>query len=96
MDDFLSGEASDKDKKKVGDCMKKTGICPKCGGDSIGFIPVGKGTTSLSHGRYITINSLMLVKRFEIERYFCADCGFTEEYIADKDLKKLSNAAEER
>lgn len=76
--------------------MKKTGICPKCGGNSIGFIPGGKGTTSLSHGRYITINSLMLVKRFEIERYFCADCGFTEEYISDKHLDKLSSMVEKR
>lgn len=39
---------------------------------------------------------MMTMKHIELERYFCADCGFTEEYISDKHLDKLSSMVEKR
>ena len=74
--------------------MKKTKTCPKCGGHSIYSIPIAKGTQSLLHGRLISIRGLMLVKHVELERYVCAACGFSEEYVSPDGLETLSDLAE--
>ena len=36
----------------------------------------------------------MLVKHVELERYVCAACGFSEEYVSPDGLETLSDLAE--
>ena len=58
--------------------MKKTGVCPKCGGRNIlkvepmrcNAFPIGFTTLA------------------KLERWFCGSCGFTEEWIQEADLEK--------
>ncbi len=66
--------------------MKNTNTCPKCRGRNILVVPgnVGAGTDCGS-------NSIMtgLFKAVLVDRYVCADCGFTEEWINKEDMPRL-------
>lgn len=62
--------------------MKATGICPKCGSKDIisdeGMMKRGERTiVPISSSRSMYISA-----------YFCLQCGYMEEYIAESELKK--------
>ena len=59
--------------------MKNSNKCPKCGGEKIRYQPGGKlqGQDNMIAG--------FLGPVIRIGRYFCLDCGFTEEWIDDLD-----------
>lgn len=66
--------------------MKSSGICPKCNGSQIIFIP-GKA------GAYGSGNNIEYGFTFfsyiPVERYLCCDCGYSEEYVDRDDIDKL-------
>lgn len=69
--------------------MKNTGKCPKCGGNDLIFAP---GTC----GAYGAGNNIMTgLTRFSavlVNRYVCATCGYTEEWVDLEDVPKLKKA----
>lgn len=66
--------------------MKNTGKCPKCGGTDLILVPGTKGAYGAGNNIQLgmTIWSAVLVNR-----YVCANCGYSEEWIDQKDLEKL-------
>ncbi|WP_132249065.1 hypothetical protein [Natranaerovirga pectinivora] len=67
--------------------MKNLKVCPKCNGIDIIRIP-GKA------GAYGTGNNIMtgstIFSAVKVTRYLCCDCGYTEEWIDNKeDINKL-------
>lgn len=58
--------------------MKKTGVCPKCGGQNLLTVEPMQ-CNSFPVGFFGTA---------KIERWFCGDCGFTEEYVCEADMEK--------
>ena len=69
--------------------MKHTNECPKCHSKSILRIPgkhVGNGGGNII---FIGLTALSAVK---VTRYMCEKCGFSEEWIDDKqDIEKLKH-----
>jgi hypothetical protein len=61
--------------------VKNSGQCPKCGGQRIGYQPGGllQGQNSMILG------GGLFPSRARIGRFFCLDCGFSEEWIDDMD-----------
>mgnify|MGYP000140308704 FL=1 len=66
----------------------KNGKCPKCGsdavycGDEIPLIAGPFGSTSIP---------VSLVSIASLDNYVCADCGYLERYLAEKDkLEEIS------
>ncbi len=66
--------------------MKNTGKCPKCGGTDLVFVPGTKGAYGAGNNIQMgmTIFSAVLVNR-----YVCCSCGYSEEWIDQKDLQTL-------
>jgi len=66
--------------------MKKTKICPKCGGTDILRV---EGLV----GRHGAGNNLLLGKTIfsaiALPRYVCTDCGYAEEWVDSRDLYQL-------
>lgn len=60
--------------------MMKTGKCPKCESTNI----YTDGNPKRGDRSSIQVTSW---KKFFIDIYICFDCGFTEEYITQEDLK---------
>jgi predicted nucleic-acid-binding Zn-ribbon protein len=61
--------------------MKNTGKCPKCGSEEILVPPKMNESSYLQYG---------LMSSVAITRLVCAQCGFVEHWIDDKeDLEKL-------
>ena len=60
--------------------MKNSNQCPKCGGQRLGYQPGGKmqGQDNMAVGA-------IFPSLIRIGRYFCKDCGFTEEWVDDMD-----------
>lgn len=63
--------------------MKNTKKCPKCNGNDILAIrgdmgPLGTGNT-IPAGWFGVL----------VHRYVCCNCGYTEEWVDRKDIKKL-------
>ncbi len=69
--------------------MKKTGICPKCGGNDVVRIDGYAGP-------YGTGNNVMTGKSIfsavNVNRYICLSCGFSEEWIDEGDLAQVANS----
>ena len=67
--------------------MKKTNVCPKCGGTDIVKVP---GTASGS-GRYcyneVPLGLFMVAA--PVDRFVCCTCGYSEEWLRESDLKKV-------
>lgn len=57
--------------------MKRTGVCPKCGGSQL---------FTVEPALYNSFPAGFTNAR--IERWFCGGCGFTEEWVRDTDLEK--------
>lgn len=59
--------------------MRNTNTCPKCSSTEI-FI--SKGKKHDQHGNKIRISGF---KRIPLDHYTCINCGYTEEWVTDKD-----------
>jgi hypothetical protein len=68
--------------------MKNTKLCPKCNGSDILKIPGKSGPYGSGNNIQTgwTIFSAILV-----HRYLCCSCGFSEEWIDQKDIQKLKD-----
>ena len=68
----------------------KNGTCPKCGSDSVfcgDKVPLKSGPFA-SNSIPISLISIA-----SLDNYVCADCGFIESYIAEKDkIKEVANS----
>lgn len=68
--------------------MKHSQMCPKCNGRDIIFVP---GSI-----RWYGAGNNIVVGGFQrpaiVDRFVCRNCGYSEEWIADKDLEKLANS----
>ena len=67
--------------------MKKTNVCPKCGGTDIVKVP---GTASGS-GRYcyneVPLGLLMVAA--PVDRFICCTCGYSEEWLRKSNLDDI-------
>lgn len=68
--------------------MKESKECPKCTSPTIGLFPSGTVTVGNKDG------TISLGGSFGVEIYACADCGYSEIYMATP-LKKWRTAPEE-
>ena len=66
--------------------MKRTHICPKCGGRDILHIP-GKAGAYGSGNNIIT--GMTIFSAVLVHRYVCCGCGYSEEWIDREDIPKL-------
>ena len=69
--------------------MKKTKICPKCESSDVvrfdGYVgPYGSGNNQQT-GKTI-------FSSVPVNRYVCARCGYTEEWIDKEDLERIVNS----
>lgn len=64
--------------------MKSTGKCPKCGGDEIYS---DRSRWTKSSRSYVGISGM---SQFTVDTYVCVNCGYLEEYAAEKYLKQNS------
>lgn len=65
--------------------MKKTGVCPKCGGADIVRVPGGVRSTMDNTQNFV-------IRGFQsapVDRYICCACGFSEEWLREEDLEKV-------
>ena len=65
--------------------MKKTSICPKCGGTDVLRIPGGTVCLGDSSQNFV-------IRGFQsapVDRYICCACGFSEEWLREEDLEKV-------
>jgi ribosomal protein S27AE len=68
--------------------MKKTQTCPKCSSKDIFLIP---GFVGL-HGVGNNIPLGLMTTPVKVARFVCGTCGFSEEWILDKeDILKLKS-----
>ena len=65
--------------------MKKTGICPKCGGTDVLRIPGGTVCLGDSSQNFVAVG----LSSVPVDRYVCCCCGFSEEWLRESDLKKV-------
>ena len=63
--------------------MKKSNICPKCGSNDILMIPGSSGAYGVGN------NIPLFFSYVKVNRYLCCTCGFSEEWIDEKDIGKL-------
>ena len=68
--------------------MKNTGKCPKCGESDLIYVP---GSVAYGVGNNIMIG-LTILSAVRVNRYVCATCGFTEEWINLEDIAKVQKA----
>lgn len=54
--------------------MKKSKECPKCSGLVIGMFPDARQMIVAKDGSNST-------RSFQVEAYFCGDCGYFEQYL---------------
>ena len=66
--------------------MKKTGMCPKCGGREILYAPGEAGAYGV--GNNIPTGSTIF-SRVPVDRYICAACGYVEEWVDGEGLERL-------
>lgn len=68
--------------------MKNSKLCPKCGGTDILRVEGKAGAYGSGNNIMVgwTIYSAVLV-----HRYVCCSCGYSEEWIVQKDIQKLKD-----
>ncbi|PIY08278.1 MAG: hypothetical protein COZ18_13095 [Flexibacter sp. CG_4_10_14_3_um_filter_32_15] len=66
--------------------MRKIGICPKCNSSEI----YTNSNESFNHKRILqAINPKKIFDRgIALNSYICLECGYVEDYVAQKDLEK--------
>ena len=65
--------------------MKNTKICPKCQSANIVRIDGYDG----GYGGVFMTGLTIFSESVYVNRYICCDCGFTEEWIDEEDIKKV-------
>lgn len=72
--------------------MKNTKICPKCRSHDIVRIEGSIGAHGAGNNILLGATIFSAIK---VQRYICCDCGYSEEWIDQKDLEevKCSNKA---
>lgn len=73
--------------------MKSTGRCPKCGNDDIIIIDGYCGVHGSGNNIIIGMSYFSAVP---VDRYICASCGFSEEWIREEDIEKCRHTAHTR
>ena len=63
--------------------MKNTGVCPKCGCSEI--VRIEGQARSYGAGNNIPVG-LTIFSYIKVPRYVCMACGYSEEWIDEKDL----------
>ncbi len=66
--------------------MKNSRICPKCGCTDIIIVP--GNVDSFKRGNNIMTGFTVLSAVF-VHRYVCGSCGYSEEWISERDLQTL-------
>ena len=66
--------------------MKRTNRCPKCGDNVIGPF-LQDDTIGLS----IDVGGPFNLRKVTFEVFICLSCGFTENYIAERDVIQLKD-----
>lgn len=69
--------------------MKNTKTCPKCGSQDI--IIVDGSTGAYGSGNNI-MTGATIFSAVHVNRYICAACGFTEEWIDQEDIDKVKKS----
>jgi len=74
-------------------CSMKNGVCPKCNSTevywSVGGLKAGSGECHLEIGNWSN-------KVIFLSTYLCTQCGYTEMYVADRNMDKLSALVKEK
>ena len=65
--------------------MKKTSICPKCGGTDVLRIPGGTVCLGGSSQNFVAVG----LSSVPVDQYICCACGFSEEWLREEDLEKV-------
>lgn len=73
--------------------MKNTGKCPKCGNDDIIIVDGYAG--GYGSGNNI-MTGMTIFSAVPVDRYICASCGFSEEWIRKEDIDKCRNSSHSR
>ncbi len=73
--------------------MKSTRTCPKCQGKEILIVPGKAGAYGMGNNIQTGWTNLSAVL---VHRYVCAACGYSEEWIDQKDLPKLKEKFTQR
>ena len=68
--------------------MKNTNKCPKCNGHGIIFIEGYAG--AYGSGNYIKAG-VTIFSAVKVDRYVCANCGYSEEWIRQEDIPTLKD-----
>lgn len=66
--------------------MKNTGKCPKCGQGNILRVPDHPGRHA--SGNNIYTSTVTLMGKIPVIRYVCADCGYTENWVEQKNERE--------
>lgn len=66
--------------------MKHSGKCPKCGGTDLVLVPGTKGAYGAGNNIQTGLTTFSAVL---VNRYVCCSCGYSEEWIDQKDLEKI-------
>ncbi len=66
--------------------MKKSNTCPKCGSKDILMIPGSTGAHGMGNNIQVGWTTLSAIL---VHRYLCCGCGYSEEWIDEKDFGKL-------
>ena len=71
--------------------MKNTNICPKCQSKDILYIPGNAGVYGSGNNIQVGWSNFSAVL---VNRYVCCNCGYSEEWIDNKDISKLKKKYE--
>ena len=66
--------------------MKTTKLCPKCGGNDI--IKIEGNVGAYGVGNNIPTGAT-LWSYVKVDRYLCATCGFSEEWVERENIEKI-------
>lgn len=69
--------------------MKNTGVCPKCGSSDVFLVEGYAG--AYNSGNNIQAG-LTIFSAIPVDRYVCARCGFSEEWIRTEDIQNARNS----
>jgi len=69
--------------------LKKTGVCPKCGGQDILKVKGGAGAYGCGNN---IMTGMTIFSAVGVDRYICRQCGFSEEWINTEDMERLENS----
>ena len=71
----------------------KTGVCPKCKSDEIFVWKASNG--SFQYFNYLPIRNWWGMGHLRIDTYVCANCGYIEQYLPDKEsARKIADSWE--